>query len=385
MQPGPCALPLRQTKGWRRRSLLAAGLVAPWSMLGTGCAAPEPLKLGFLGALTGRGADLGVAGRDGAMLAVEQANAQGGVQGRKLVLNEFDDRQQPDAVAGLRPAIEQAQLAAMVGPMTSSVASQWIPMANALGLTTVSPTVTSTDFSGQDDFFFTITSNTAEYARVNASYVVQRTGVQRLALLRDAGNAAYTNSWGEHFSRQARALGAQILADLRFNSGDLAQLGQTVRQALQSRPQAMVLVANAADVAQLAQVTRRLGSTLPLFASEWAGSEQVRALGGQAVQGLVFSQFLDPHGQQPAYLAFVRDFSARYKRKPGFAEVAAFDATRVVLQALAGRATGESLKQTLLRQQSFDGLQNPIAFDRIGDARRPVYMVRIQADGLQVL
>ena len=41
----------------------------------------EPIKIGFLGVLTGRGADLGISGRNGALLAIEAKNQQGGIHG----------------------------------------------------------------------------------------------------------------------------------------------------------------------------------------------------------------------------------------------------------------------------------------------------------------
>ena len=73
---------------WRFGALIAvvAGvlLVACWSS--------EPLRIGFVGGLSGPVADLGEAGRDGALLAVEEANAAGGVGGRSIELRMHDDR-----------------------------------------------------------------------------------------------------------------------------------------------------------------------------------------------------------------------------------------------------------------------------------------------------
>jgi branched-chain amino acid transport system substrate-binding protein len=54
---------------------LASGMIA--------CTPPEPLRIGFLGGLSGRVADLGIGGRNGAILAVEMRNRQGGINGRQ--------------------------------------------------------------------------------------------------------------------------------------------------------------------------------------------------------------------------------------------------------------------------------------------------------------
>lgn len=55
----------------------------------------EQLRIGFVGALTGRYSDLGVSGRDGIILAVEERNRQGGLLGRPIELLSRDDRQDP--------------------------------------------------------------------------------------------------------------------------------------------------------------------------------------------------------------------------------------------------------------------------------------------------
>lgn len=59
------------------------------------CTDPTPLKIGFIAGLTGRFADLGTSGRNGAMLAVELQNAQGGIRGRPVTLLIRDDEHDP--------------------------------------------------------------------------------------------------------------------------------------------------------------------------------------------------------------------------------------------------------------------------------------------------
>ena len=56
------------------------------------CAPQEPIRIGFLGALSGRVTDLGISGLYGARLAVEQRNAADGIRGRAIELHIEDDR-----------------------------------------------------------------------------------------------------------------------------------------------------------------------------------------------------------------------------------------------------------------------------------------------------
>ena len=94
------------------------------------CTPPEPIRIGFVGGTSGRVADLGIAGRDAVVLAVELRNQTGGVAGRKVDLLIKDDEQNPEvAQRVVRELIDQGAVA-IVGPMTSAMALAVVPIAN---------------------------------------------------------------------------------------------------------------------------------------------------------------------------------------------------------------------------------------------------------------
>jgi len=366
---------------WRRRC--AAGVVLALALALSACD-KVPLSVGFLGGLTGHAADLGTAGRDGALLAVEQVNLLGGIAGAPVKLHEFDDRQQLDSLAQVLLSMQQAAVVGVVGPMTSSMAKGWIPLANQAGLLTVSPTVTSSDFTGQDDFFFRVISDTSTYARASAEHYAQDSQLRRFAVALDENNAAYTRSWLKHFKAAVQERGATLVSEIGFGLAASAPLAEVVRQSLAARPDALVLIANAPDTARIVQRVRKENGHLPLIAAEWSATEQLLMLGGRAVEGLRVAQYMDHQSTTPDYLKFVADFRQRFGRAPGFAEVAAFDAMRVLLQALAQRQSGESLKASVLRIRHFQGLQQVVEFDDWGDSSRQVVLTVVQGGRYQV-
>ncbi|MGM2755186.1 hypothetical protein ACS2QP_28005, partial [Bacillus cereus group sp. Bce019] len=79
--------------------------------------------------------------------------------------------------------------------------------------------------------------------------------------------------------------GGQILGVQTFHSADESLL-QVVQQLLAPRPDGLVFVANAGDSARLAQQTRKLNTSIPLLATEWAGTQQLIELGGATVEGM---------------------------------------------------------------------------------------------------
>ena len=91
--------------------LLAAGLLL------AACTRSEPIRLGFLGSLTGRSSDLAEAARNGAMLAIEQRNLAGGVHGRTIELTVRDDAENPDVAAKAAAELSASGVKAIIGPI----------------------------------------------------------------------------------------------------------------------------------------------------------------------------------------------------------------------------------------------------------------------------
>ena len=69
-------------------------LILVFSLTLSACS-DAPVKIGFSGTLKGKYSDLGVQGRNGALLAVEEINDAGGLDGRKLELLVRDDLNTP--------------------------------------------------------------------------------------------------------------------------------------------------------------------------------------------------------------------------------------------------------------------------------------------------
>ncbi|MCM8613737.1 ABC transporter substrate-binding protein [Accumulibacter sp.] len=360
--------------------LRAPVLVVALALLLAGCAPPpEPISIGFIGGTSGRVADLGIAGRDGVQLAVDLRNQAGGVGGRAVRLLIRDDEQNPEVAAGaLRELIDQG-VVAVVGPMTSAMAMAMVPIANEAKLLLISPTVSTEDLSGRDDFFFRVgSSNHANAAEVARHHLQRAPGQRRLAVAYDVGNRAYSESWLSGFRTVFEAGGGQLLKTLAFESGGETSLRQVAGELLASNPDGILIVANSVDTALLCQQLRKLGSALPIRAAEWAATERLLELGGKAVEGLMVGQNFNRSSEAPRYLAFREAYSERFHRDPGFGGTLSFDAANVLLEALARRQGEQSVKEALLNVRRFDGLQAPIVFDDSGDVQLGVFMTVVR-------
>lgn len=134
--------------------LLKTIILSLFISLSLSCSKPEPIKIGFIGALSGRAADLGIGGRNGVQMAIEEINLKGGVNGRPLELLMRDDQQNRNVALNQVHDLQKLGVKAIIGPMTSSIAVTIAPYINEAKLVTISPTATTPDLSGKKTTFF---------------------------------------------------------------------------------------------------------------------------------------------------------------------------------------------------------------------------------------
>jgi len=343
-----------------------------------GCVPPEPLRLGFLGGLSGRVADLGIAGRNGAMLAVEIRNSSGGVNGRVVELLVEDDKQDPDLARKAVGRLLERKVEAIIGPMTSAMAVATVPLVNEAELVMLSPTVTTTTLTGIDDHFLRVIASTAEYARISAADHFERLGLRRVAVAYDLRNRAYTEGWLADYRHAFESAGGTLNITVPFSSSEETSFADLAGRLLSAKPELVLILANSVDAALLAQQIRKRDGVVRIGTSEWAATERLIELGGKAVEGVMIAQFVDRDSTQPAYVAFRRRYVERFGQEPGFGGLTAFDAANVVLDALVARQPGQTLKQVILVRGVFSGAQSEIRFDATGDAARETYLTTIR-------
>jgi branched-chain amino acid transport system substrate-binding protein len=356
--------------------------VRPWlgalvlSLL-LGCTPDKPIRIGFIGGLSDRTSDTGEAGRNGMMLAVEQRNQAGGIHGRRIEIVVQDDGQDPEKGLLAIRALVAAKVDVVVGPFTSAMAAVVVPVINQAQLTTVSPTVTSGDFAGLDDFFIRI-NRTARDNAIDYARLMHLRGQRRVAVAYDARNLNYSNSWRNEFRSAFTWLGGEVVAEVSFSSQAETGFGDIVQKMLAAQPDGLLFIANAIDVGRLAQQAEKRAPTMPISASEWAASESLIELGGQGVEDLLIAQSYNRDDTSARYKSFHAAYLARFAREPGFSTIAAYDAITVLLHAMEQQQRGETIKQAILKYGPYEGLQQSIQFDSFGDTARKVFFTEVR-------
>jgi branched-chain amino acid transport system substrate-binding protein len=338
------------------------------------------LKLGFVGGLSGAKADLGSQGRNGAALAVERLNAEGGVAGRKVELVVADDQDSPDGMRAALAQLQAAGVSAVVGPMTSGQTLEAQRVTEPLGLVLISPTASSIALVGHKDHLYRMApANTMEASMLAAVAAAQNFG--RVAILRDTDNDTFTATFSSAFAQRLGATGQREIQDLPFSSKARPAYAQLAQQLRAVNPQGILLVAAALDTALVAQQLRQQGWSGALFTSGWAHTKDVlTANGGGAVEGMQLATRSPCAKTYPAFDGFVAAYTHRFGAAPSNPAEFAYEAVQVWAQALAAEnGKTEHLERALQAPTARQGLMGSFTLDAFGDPQRPLCLLEVRS------
>lgn len=345
---------------------------------GTGCDLINPIKVGFSGQLTGPHAKMGVSGRDGLLLAIDEINAAGGIAGRKVELLVRDDKGTPEGARAADQELIDAGVVAIIGHMTSSQSMAALPVVEKAGMVLVSPTTSTSALTGRVDHFFRVISDSTLEARFQARHVVLGAGFERMAAIYDKDNAAYTNAYLNAFRDELQKIGGRMVGEVSYSSAEKPVFGPLVAQLRAADPQGLLIITSAYDGALIAQQPRLLGWQTNLFGCGWTLSAPLIENGGKDVEGMRLVSDHDLNSQARGFLQFQQQYQERFKQKANFMASNSYEAMLVLAAALEKtRGRAEGLARTLA-QIRIEGLMATIALDQYGDCVRAYYQTIVQ-------
>ncbi len=345
----------------------------------------QPVKLGFVGTLTGRLSDLGTAGRNGVILAVEEVNIEDGINSRMIILITRNDKNDPEVALNADRELIDEGVVAIIGHMTSSMSMAAVPLINSEKIVMISPTTSTDELTGIDDFFFrVIPSNKPETDHLS-TYIFDQKCLKRMAVIYDLSNQAFSERVYLNFRESLENMGGEITGVETFTSGVPESFFSLVKQLLAPEPGCIFIIAGALDTAMICQQVRKIGSDVLMVFSGWAMTPDLIDNGGPAAEGIIFSQTINDESQNENFLRFKNDYENRFGSKPSFAAIYGYEAARVIINALSIDDSKEKLKDTIIKNNEFQGLQTIFRIDRYGDVHRKRFIVTIRNGQFGVL
>lgn len=359
------------------RLLLASCCIAIFTL---SLRAAEPIKIGEFASLTGKQASFGQTNHRGAVFAVEEINAAGGIFGRPLELITADTRSLPgEAATVVKKLIARDKVTAIVGETGSAAALEAAPLCQAAGVPMITATATNPRVTEQGSYIFRACFIDPFQGTVLAQFSHHTLHARRVAVLVAAGNA-YSVGLAQYFKINFTALGGQIIAEQKYAEGDKdfrAQL--TAIKALQ--PDAIFASGDYVESALSCAQARQLGITAPFLGGDTWDSPALIAIGGSAVDGSYFSAHFSPEAKELAVQHFVHRFRARWGELPDTGSSLGYDAVSVLADALrrAHSTEGAKIRDALAATHNFPGVTGRITMDAHRNASKAAVIFTIKA------
>lgn len=328
------------------------------------------IKIGFVGPLTGSLASVGESSLAGAMYAVYEINAAGGLLGRHVELVVEDDGCSAKGAGAITKLINIDKVVAITGPDCSSSASAALPIAEKAGVPVVVRWASAPSLAKIGDYIFRVYPSDAFQGKFIAEYIYNDLGQTEVAVLN------VKNDWGQGIADVFKSRFTELGGVVVYESGvleDSRDLKTQLNEIKNSNATVLFAPLHAATGVVGLKQAKELGLTIPIVGGDVFESAEVQAT--PAASGVRFSA---------AVISNPTDFQARVKAETGkdgsvVTAPLAYDSVMVIAAAIerAGTIRASAIQRELV-STSYRGVSSPlIEFDQDGDLKVARYEVKI--------
>lgn len=352
------------------KRVLIAALVLVIAVLAAGAA---DLKVAVLAPLSGPVPSFGLSTKEGALLAIQEWNAKGGVLGMKIVPIVEDSQCTPDpAVNAANKVINQDGVHYIIGEVCSSASIPVSEIANAAKVVQISPTstnpnVTITKDGKTKEYIFRACYIDPFQGGILASFSFGRLNAKRAFIMYDQGND-YTVGLANAFEAQFKKLGGTIVGKETYTSKD-ADFSAILAKIKSANPQVVLLPDYYNIVNLVTKQAKEKGINVPFVGGDgWDSSDLDKA----AAAGGFYTNHYAPDDQRAEVQDFLKAYAKAYKddngkpKVPDALAVLAYDATNLLLSGIKAAGKDDtSLVKSAVEKITFNGVSGKITMDKL--------------------
>ena len=351
----------------------------------------QPIKVGYLGPLSGNVAQYGIAVQNGVKLYVDQLNAAGGINGRKIDLISYDEEgDATKAITGYNSLLDSGVVAIVgdvtTGPCTAVVAEAF---PDNTPMITASATATSITYNADTNTVYTnmfrscfIDPFQGETMARFASEVLK---AKTAAVLYDNGDT-YSTGVYEYFISKAAEIGLTIVAEESYASGAVDFSGQLTNIAAKE-PDVLFLPIYYNDVALVASQAADAGLKAKLLGVDGWSSVLDSVTDPALVEGAYYCSGYSPADTGALVQQFLKDYAGAYNgATPNMFDAQGYDAAWILCDAIAkaeksGKTYGSAeYKQAIIdamKATNGDYVTGHVSYDAHNDPQKTAAIINI--------
>ncbi|MEA3512034.1 MAG: ABC transporter substrate-binding protein, partial [Campylobacterota bacterium] len=334
----------------------------------------EEIKIGFVAGLSGKYSSLGISVRDGFRLAFEEVDYK--IDGKKVTIFDKDDKQDENEAKKAIEFFIKNDIKLIVGNTTSSMTKVSTSLIEDYkDSLMVSATASSSYFTKKDDNFLRVQVDNSPKRYKSLAQTLLQSGYQDILCIYDSKNKAYTDDYTMTLENVfVEEGGNKYSAKIDINQ----PYEDILKKVKDTKKNLILVVGNAVDTANIIQYLRINNEKSKILGSGWAKTNDFITNGGEFVEGVIFSEGYDDESKNQQYLDFATKFKKRYNKEPSVFSTQGYELGKILIKNLEKSSDIALLKNNILSEKRYDGLQGDITFDKYGDVMREFFMMEVK-------
>lgn len=336
----------------------------------------DKINVGINTELSGAVASYGTNAKDGAMLAIEQINAEGGVLGQELNALVRDCKSDAAEAMSVSASLVGEGIIAQIGPLTSGNVAGSTPVMLDNKIPLIAPAATAVNVTVDEKsgdtrpYIFRVCFIDPFQGTLMAQFAADELGAKRVAILKDA-SSDYGKGLADYFVKTFEEKGGEIVADEGFVKGD-RDFRATLTKIKGTNPDFIYVPGYYEEVAPLIKQARELGINVAIGGPDgWDSPDMVDVAGAQNLNKTYFTNHYSSQDTDPKVVAFVEAYKAKYNKDPDAFAALGYDAVQLLVQAIkdAGEVDTQKVRDALANVKDFQGVTGKMTID---DQHNPV-------------
>lgn len=345
--------------------------------------AEETIKIGGIGVLSGPYAVYGLAVQKGVNLYIEELNANGGINGKKVeVLWEDSRGEANDGVLAFNKLVDNDGVVAILGPVLTGVTKAVAEYAADINIPLITPSATAYEVTTDRPNVFR-TCFLDPFQAVQMARYSKDEGLTKVAVLYDNGNE-YSKGLYEAFIAECAALGLDVVA-AESASYDDVDFKTQLTNVKNANPQAVFLPYYGAPAALILTQANDIGLDVRFLGADGI-SDIVDSIPNKALlTKMTYSDHFSTQSDSPLVKGFVEAFKAEYNEEPTVSfSATGYDAALVLTNAMQQGSLEYADVVAAIKATDVEGVSGKITFDEHNDPIKSAFIMSFDAEGNKV-
>lgn len=320
------------------------------------------IKLGLVLSLTGFAGAFGTSEKEAVIMAVEAANAAGGVNGKQIELFVEDDQSESSkaAIAATR-LIKDTNVDIIIGGTLTNMCMPILPVVNAEKIPYIALGAGTQITDPFSEWVYRIILSDKYVGNLMLEVASKILKAKTAAVLYSTDASGVLGS--KVLSDEAARYGLQVIASEKFEPNDTNMTAQLTK-IKSSNPEIMFLWTSAQSAGIVAKNYRQLGLTFPVLVSHGAGSYKLFEVAGDAAEGwyvmasntVMMEELPAEHTWRKKYDVYKATYEKRWGKPPDSWAANSYDAVYLLFDAIRKGGYDRASIREALDKAEFDGI-----------------------------